>query len=160
MCRFRHFNPIMVTLCVVAFVTLIACGSDETEEDPDNTGEPTDDAGVGDEDDVENGALLDHTTVWETLDTTYDCSNEYCHGGSAAPDIMDYQDVYDVASECDGSLLVDPGNPEGSLLWQKISPTVDDGDVCGDKMPGPAGVSDEHAQMVYDWIDAGANELR
>lgn len=99
---------------------------------------------------------LDHQSVLETLSTSYGCDNGYCHGGGGTPDIWGYDKLVGVASECDGNSRVIAGDPEGSLLWQKISPQVDGSDVCGDKMPGAEGISAEDAQMVYDWIAAGA----
>lgn len=122
---------------------------DVSEDDADAS--PDGSEGSGDA-----GEELDHQTVLETLSTNYGCSSGYCHGGGSAPDIWGYDKLVDAASECDGSSRVIPGDPESSLLWQKISPQVDASDVCGDKMPGTEGISAEDSQMVYEWIAAGA----
>ncbi len=174
----------VITLTIALSVALVSgCGDDDGTANGNNA---SPDAGVGvdaidsdaantnnqsadadsepdaDKNDLgaENGAGetdLDYETVWETLDTAHSCSNGYCHGGSA-PNIQSYDLLIDVTSDCDESPRVAPGDPEGSLLWRKISPDVDAGDVCGDKMPSAAGVDQTEAQMVYDWIAAGAPE--
>lgn len=98
-----------------------------------------------------------YDSVMDSLEQNYECSDIGCHGdGMALP--LDYDLLIDVESECDGTILVIPGDAEGSFLWQKITPKLEAEDVCGNQMPpGTAGpVSEEAAQMVADWIDDGA----
>jgi hypothetical protein len=176
----------MALFIVVLAAAVTACGDDSNGQEhdagpSDDTGVPSDagdvsaDTGtsedaardvyedaaedvLADDADVSGDAdeALDHQSVLETLSTAYGCSSGYCHGGGSAPDIWGYDKLVDAASECDGSSRVVAGDPEASLLWQKVSPEVDASDVCGSKMPGAEGISAEDAQMVYDWIAAGA----
>ena len=54
------------------------------------------------------------------------------------------------------SVIVIPGDPCNSLLWQKLSA----GPPFGSRMPfdGPPFLSDEQLQMIADWITEGAND--
>lgn len=51
-------------------------------------------------------------------------------------------------------LLVIPGDPEGSLLYQKLTGTQD----CGDPMPSGRQPDPAQVQLVHDWIEAGAKQ--
>ena len=59
------------------------------------------------------------------------------------------------SSQCGGKTLVSPGNPEASLLYQKLTTTP----PCGGHMPlgGDALPSDE-LEMVRSWIASGAKD--
>lgn len=57
--------------------------------------------------------------------------------------------------KCMGKPLIVPGQPEASLLWQKLGPSP----PCGSRMPiGGAPLSDEQLEMVRSWIAAGAHD--
>ncbi len=143
-----------------------ACGDDDP--DPDNNDQPNPDVGasdvdvgVSDADAAAPDAPVDqgeYDMIWTELVQEYGCSGSLCHGSGMGPAVDEHDLVVGVESECDGSLIVDPGNPEGSLLWQKMTPEIDEDDVCGSKMPLVTGASAEDAQMVWDWIEAGAPE--
>ena len=95
-----------------------------------------------------------------------DCRD--CHVGSGASGGLDLSpelwknNLIDVASSCNGSTLprVDPGNPQGSLLYQKLIGAQD----CGSSMPFVDTLSAADALVVMNWIsdlavnvDAGTN---
>lgn len=150
-----------VALLVGALGATGACG--EAEEPVDNDDEQNqqvnnDDNNQDQNDNDETG--LEYATLWGEMEDGYGCSGDYCHGGGAAPEVSTREVVVDVESECDDTILVVPGEPEESLLWQKVAPEVDGSDVCGDKMPptSDAGIHQELADDVYDWIEAGAGE--
>ena len=65
-------------------------------------------------------------------------------------------DVKAMTPGCGLTQRVVPGNPEESILWHRIKPKTPGETPCLPKMPGPDGLSEEHAQMVYDWILDGA----
>lgn len=87
------------------------------------------------------------------------CTNGYCHGQSAGG--LAFRDVdgafralVGVASSCDGSARVAPGDPQGSALWRKITTGVM---ACGSKMPPALGsVSPAASELVRQWIAEGA----
>ena len=65
--------------------------------------------------------------------------------------IVDNVGYYDVT-------LVVPGDPEGSLFYQKTTDAVPSSDL-GDVMPpGGTGLSDSENQIISEWITAGASE--
>ena len=50
-----------------------------------------------------------------------------------------------------GATRVVPGNPDASLMYQKLLPNV----PCGSRMPG-APLDDADMERIADWIEAGA----
>ena len=97
------------------------------------------------------------------------CTSPYCHGieGAAAGDLLltDAATSYDnlvgvVASVgvCDLSTRVVSNDPASSILWLRVRPSAQDmGMDCAPKMPdGSEGLSEADAQLVYDWINSGA----
>ena len=94
------------------------------------------------------------------------CGNGYCHGGGAGGfSISDETGTHfalvnqnAITPLCGLTQLVVPGDPESSLLWRRVRPIALDGDdLCAPKMPqGSEGMDAESAQMIYDWIAAGA----
>jgi hypothetical protein len=55
--------------------------------------------------------------------------------------------------KCVGKMLVVPGQPDMSLLLQKLGPTP----PCGSRMPiGGAPLTDAQMEMIRSWIAAGA----
>jgi len=94
---------------------------------------------------------------------TQSCAFNGCHGSAAKAANLDLearatlheQLVGRESAVAPGVLLVDPGNPEGSLLYEKMaqcSPSV------GAAMPvnAPILLSDETVAVVREWIAAGA----
>lgn len=83
------------------------------------------------------------------------CAGEICHntqwgGSNPYPTMMNV-----VAYECcDGRLIVKPGDPNHSYLWQKVA----DRDLCaGAPMPlGATPLTTSQVQTIYDWICLGA----
>ena len=60
-----------------------------------------------------------------------------------------------MSDACAGRTLVVPGDPDTSLLVQKIGAAP----PCGDRMPlGGAPLSDAQISMIRGWIAAGAND--
>jgi hypothetical protein len=58
-----------------------------------------------------------------------------------------------VSAACMGRTLVDPGHPETSLFYLKLSPSP----PCGNRMPnGGKPFTDVQLEMVRSWIAAGA----
>jgi hypothetical protein len=91
------------------------------------------------------------------------CGGGYCHGGGGAmspdPDKSHDKLLMGVTnkSSCLAGLYVTPGDPSKSLFYLKIAPGVKPG--CGVKMPkGSSGVSQELADLVKKWIEAGAKK--
>lgn len=83
------------------------------------------------------------------------CGGEICHSNQWAGANPWPAMVSQPALECcDGREIVEPGNPDGSYLLQK----VEDHDLCGgQRMPlGQAPLSPAQLQTLYDWICLGA----
>jgi hypothetical protein len=58
-----------------------------------------------------------------------------------------------VSAFCMGRTIVDPGHPETSLMYLKLSPNP----PCGNRMPlGGTPFTDVQLEMVRSWIAAGA----
>ncbi|WP_437536510.1 c-type cytochrome domain-containing protein [Sorangium sp. So ce726] len=84
------------------------------------------------------------------------CATSGCHDGQANPGGLDLTTGWETrvagqASTCGGSAtVVVPGDPDGSLLYQKVT----DDPPCNNKMPlGPALSADE-MKCLYDYIAA------
>lgn len=106
--------------------------------------------------------------VYEVL-IANNCTSVYCHGdmglgglslGSAAEAYAELVDVAAATPVCMASTRVVPGAPDESILWLRVRPAaLDGGDTCAPKMPqGSTGISDVDAQVILDWIEAGAPE--
>ena len=90
----------------------------------------------------------------------------YCHGAGqggflATDEETTWTNLVEVPAMTEGcgmTMRVVPGDPEQSILWHRVRPaTLDEGEPCFPKMPsGTQGLSEETAQLVYDWIAAGA----
>lgn len=92
------------------------------------------------------------------------CTSGYCHGSGGGYLVLtdretSYRNLVGANvfnGGCGVALRVLPGDPEGSLLWRKIAPDVE---VCEGKMPrGTLGISEDRANLVRQWILAGAPE--
>ncbi|MFB6263995.1 MAG: hypothetical protein ABEL76_10290 [Bradymonadaceae bacterium] len=125
-------------------------GPDTTR--PDTQGSDTADG--GDED--TGNDVPTYQTIYSGLNSKYGCSGSYCHGDSA-PEIDTRDKVVGVASECNGTPLVDPGKPANSLLYRKVDPGRSANQVCGSKMPkGSSSLSSSEAETIRRWIAAVA----
>lgn len=74
-----------------------------------------------------------------------------CHGSLGGWDATSYQGV--MFSGDHGPTVI-PGDPEGSLLVQKLLGTHSEGII----MPPAGRLADHQIQVVLDWIAAGAPE--
>ncbi len=83
------------------------------------------------------------------------CSGEICHVAQwAGPDPWPTMVGKPARECCDGRKIVDPGNPDGSYLLQKL----EDHDLCaGRQMPyDQTPLATDKLQTLYDWICLGA----
>jgi len=104
--------------------------------------------------------------VWDMVFAPKGCSNGACHGSMLSPMSFEgpetayWQLVGAPAAQfwCGLDTRVVPGDPESSILWHRVRPMeLDDAQWCGQKMPlGSEGLTLSEAQLIYDWIDAGA----
>ncbi len=105
--------------------------------------------------------------VYAEVFSMHSCDSGYCHGaGSGGMDSANADELFtalvgmDAAQAvCGLTQRVVPGDPESSILWMRVRPLeLDDDPPCAKKMPGSSqsGLPAEQAQMVYDWILAGA----
>lgn len=137
----------LVALC------LLGCGGDGSTLGPDGTP-------LGDSDPV----IDDSTTVTVSLARlsteifTPKCATAGCHSGSFAPEGMDLSSgaiaaaIIDVPSnQRPGVKRIDPGNPDGSYLIQKIR-----GTGANSQMPIGGSLSAAELQLIVDWVEAGA----
>ena len=143
-----------------------ACSSSASSTGNEASDDAGVDAGAADgapDDDVVHTYRPTYTAIWsEILQPT--CADVYCHGG-ATDDFLPmttkdatYSALVGVTSKgprCGqtGLKLVDPGNPDGSLLYQKVTTPT-----CGVRMPAeyqPYLDSDETGQ-IRQWILNGA----
>lgn len=100
------------------------------------------------------------TQVWQALNEGASCTQN-CHLGTQPVAELDFSNrnlaVYFLVNQQsvqDSLLRVDPGNPAGSLLYQKVSC---DKPRAGQPMPPPFGhVQLEIQALIYDWIEQGA----
>ena len=72
-----------------------------------------------------------------------------CHGTFGGWDASSYETV---TTTGDNAPVVVPGDPEGSLLAQKLLGTQSEGNI----MPPTGKLPDEEIQIILDWIAAGA----
>jgi hypothetical protein len=108
--------------------------------------------------------------IYESIlkNTTYNCAGPLCHGRETAmampvgnlslstADVayMQLVKVDSTGMACSGMPRVVPGNPEGSLLVQKLRSSTT---TCGGVMPvGADEISEADLKRVTDWISGGA----
>lgn len=121
-------------------------------------GEP--DAGT-----LDAGGDIGFSAIWSQVFTGNGCKSVFCHGtnaGNLSLETRDgaYAQLVGVPASgplcsSSGLLRVAPGNPDGSLLLQKMAHATP---ACGTVMPPAAGVTVSEAQLaqVRAWIAAGA----
>jgi len=108
-------------------------------------------------------------STWEGLErrllARHGCLEVRCHGaapGSAGLDLTPtaaYDDLVGVPSDVDPRVArVAPGDPAGSMLWQKLAAsTLDLEDVPGNSMPiGATDLDPTELDALARWITAGA----
>lgn len=83
------------------------------------------------------------------------CHNPTLFQGDLDLETDPYLAIVGVTSAAFGSVLVEAGNPDGSLLYRKMAETQDPM-TEGDPMPPTGAVSAAQLDTVYQWIDAGA----
>ena len=90
------------------------------------------------------------------------CEDDRCHVGSAPTAELDFSSqqiaiyylVGQLSSQDDQLLRVKPGDPQNSLLFQKVNCAEPD---VGSQMPPPSGHLPLDLQaLIYDWIAQGA----
>jgi hypothetical protein len=123
------------------------------------------------------GGTPTYTRVWTEVLEAKGCAGEFCHGSGQGGLSMDskadaYLNLVGVAAagpacSASGKMRVVAGNPEASLLFEKISSNPMPS--CGDRMPIGARLEPDcltpdpsvcttqaEIQLVRDWIMAGA----
>jgi polyvinyl alcohol dehydrogenase (cytochrome) len=103
------------------------------------------------------GAIYDDVFVGQG------CNTPLCHGGSAGGLSMATKDeAYSnlvgraaAGAPCvsSGSVLVEPGEPAQSLLWDKVSTRTP---LCGSPMPISSSLPGESIERIRSWIERGA----
>ena len=155
-------TPISRLLTVAAAVlalTSLGCGGDGSTLGPD--GRPLVEDGPIDNGPVDNG---DSTAVTVTLSQlsaeifTPNCTSAGCHGANPSEGMSLLPDdiaasIIDVQSNQRSSLKrIDPNNPDGSYLLQKLR-----GTGANAQMPfGGTPLSAAQIQLIVDWVNAGA----
>jgi predicted CxxxxCH...CXXCH cytochrome family protein len=136
------------------WVLVVACGSPTTsDKGPGTIGDDDDDTGPTTTTTTEDGfCAVRRAFVQECV---------VCHSSEAPQGDLDletdaYAAVVNVTSAAYGEVLVVPGDPEGSLLYRKVSGTQSGTE--GDPMP-PNGDLPAVATTVRQWITDGATEL-
>lgn len=113
--------------------------------------------------DPDTGAAPGLGDIFQTVFVDAGCTAGYCHGGAVDELLMTdlettLANLVDQPSEfarCAETLVV-PGQPEQSELWFRVASNTGDCEIT-EKMPKKTpGLDDETAQLVYDWILAGA----
>jgi hypothetical protein len=147
-------------------------GSTSGDGDGDGDGEPGDGDGDGDPTTGDGDGDGDPTTgdgdfadVHQLL-VDQGCTAGYCHGADANGLTMTdaptaYMNLVGVAATdavCGLTQRVVPGEPDQSIMWMRVRPAALDGGMpCAQKMPdGSDGLTEADAQIIYDWIAAGA----
>ena len=92
----------------------------------------------------------------------FEASCNSCHSPGGGPlggldlESDPYNAIVGVSSAAFGTVLVEAGNKESSLLWKKSGGTQ--GDSEGGSMPLGATVSEDNLAVIGAWIDAGAED--
>lgn len=98
--------------------------------------------------------------VWNAMDRESSCTQN-CHLGTAPAGDLDlssrqlsiYFLVGQLSSQSGSVLRVQPGDPTGSLLYQKVACAEPD---VGRAMPPGGHVPQILQELIYDWIEQGA----
>ncbi len=106
------------------------------------------------------------TSVYNDIFVGAGCANGSCHGANAGElSFADQQTAYAelvgvaaMGTACADTemLRVDPGNPDGSLLMNKVSAAEP---ICGDTMPIAGMLDPDQIDRIREWIvDGAAND--
>ena len=99
--------------------------------------------------------------VWQALTDQSSCTQN-CHLGISPTADLDLSNptisIYFLVGQPSSQILnlarVEPGNPQASLIWQKVACSSPDD---GTSMPPPnGGISLDLQGLIYDWIKQGA----
>ena len=139
--KYRLFLIILAGTLLIAACSLTTSGVEEPAgevvvETPEAELEPALDSQFIDDDMMEVSFSED---VWPILEK-YALT---AHGGKGGVFLESYADIMN---------YVEPGNPEGSLLYRAL---IGDG---MQKMPPGNPLPDELVQTIYNWIEQGAKE--
>jgi hypothetical protein len=100
----------------------------------------------------------DGTTASVQQLLAHECGSSGCHGGVDPAGALRLRDsdiiqalVGAPSGTCDGWTLVVPGDPEGSLLWNKLYSTLP---ACGDPMPLSGRLEAIQLACIRDWIES------
>lgn len=108
------------------------------------------------------------TSVYDEVFVGAGCAGGSCHGANAGRlSFTTQREAYDALvgvvarGEACGPLTtlgtsllrVDPGNPDGSLLFDKVASTQPS---CGDPMPISSALDPAQVDLIREWISAGA----
>ncbi|MDA0336177.1 MAG: hypothetical protein O2782_13515 [bacterium] len=137
----------------VLALTALGCGGDGSTLGPDGTPLAEDGTGDGDPTVAVTLAQLSSDIF------TPKCATSGCHSGGSPAQGMSLTSAnvaaatIGVASAQVANLKrIDPGNPDGSYLLQKVR-----GTGAGSQMPlGGAPLSASEIQLIVDWVSAGA----
>ena len=128
-------------------------------DDPGPAPEPTRTPDAGD---------ATFTVVYEEIFVGSGCASGSCHGANAGRlPLATQREAYDALvgviarGEACGVLptlgtswiRVDPGNPDGSLLYDKVASAQP---ICGDRMPISSALDPAQVELIRGWIGAGA----
>ncbi len=125
--------------------------------------------GCGGDDPAEQGPppppALNFARITREVINTNNCSGALCHTGNAAGFMLTSNDqlyttlvgAQATGPGCaqSGMTRIVPGDPDNSLLFQKLIATAATPAPCGDPMPA-APLPAEKIDLVRSWIEAGA----
>jgi hypothetical protein len=103
------------------------------------------------------------TAVYDEVLTVQGCATKSCHTGTGLENLGDRATAHAslLAATAMGALctggqkLVMPGNPDQSLLLQKVRPSP----PCGTPMPPPMGaLTQQEIDQIAMWIQLGAKD--
>jgi hypothetical protein len=143
---------------VVLTAAMLGCGGDGSTLGPDGT--PLDEGDSdGIVDDGDSTAVTVSLTQLSAEIFTPKCAKAGCHTGFSPAAGMSLASssiaaaIIDVASnQRPGLKRIDPNNPDGSYLIQKVR-----GAGANSQMPiGDAPLSSAEIQLIVDWVTAGA----
>ncbi len=134
--RSRSGTLVSLILALACATLLFACGGDDEPTPPT------------------------FTEIYDEL-LSVRCADAICHGGGAGAMNFSTRDaayaslvgVTAQGTSCgtSGRVRVVPSDPDASLMYQKLLPTV----PCGSRMPATP-LDDDDIERIADWIEAGA----
>lgn len=104
--------------------------------------------------------------VYEQIFVDHGCTNDTCHGSSAAGGLdlsadVAWQNIHEMPATGSPLDLIEPGDNDASYLWLKVAAKTNPGSVTigGSPMPtGPTTLSDDELELLRLWIKSGAPE--